>query len=184
MPNVWLGVSVEDQKTADERIPLLLQTPAAVRWTSAEPLLGPVDLTNIGAAENELEISDNALTGQIGLRYGSKPGSRLDWVVVGGESGGSKARPMHPDWAYSLQDQCKEAEVPFFFKQWGEWVGPGINGFGTHPGQVAWIDSAGNFLNPPPPDENADCLTIKRVGKKVAGRLLGGKLYDEYPDSK
>lgn len=95
--NVWLGVSCEDQKTANERIPLLLQTPAAIRWISAEPLLGAIDMNGIRNAEC---------------------GAALDWVVAGGESGPS-ARPMHPDWARSLRDQCLAAGVPFFFKQWG-----------------------------------------------------------------
>ena len=88
--HVWLGVSAEDQRTFDERVPLLLETPAAVRWISAEPLLGPVDLR----------------------------GAALDWVVAGGESG-PRARPMDPDWVRSLRDQCADLGVPFFFKQWG-----------------------------------------------------------------
>jgi protein gp37 len=103
LPNVWLGVSVEDQATADERIPLLLATPATVRFLSMEPLLGPVDVFPY-----------------IRKTIGDPLSSPLDWVIVGGESG-PKARPMHPDWARSLRDQCAAAGVPFFFKQWGEW---------------------------------------------------------------
>jgi protein gp37 len=95
LPNVWLGVSVESQQWAETRVHALLCTPAAVRWLSCEPLLGPVSLDSY-----------------VGL---------LDWVVVGGESGPG-ARPMHPHWALSLRDQCVAAEVPFFFKQWGEWA--------------------------------------------------------------
>lgn len=106
LPNVWLGVSVEDQAAADERIPLLLDTPAAVRWISAEPLLASINL-----AEH-------------GLHGG--PG-QLDWVVVGGESG-PKAWPMHPAWARSLRDQCAAAGVPFLFKQWGEWAPDAAHG--------------------------------------------------------
>lgn len=90
-PFVWLGVSVEDQAAADERIPLLLQTPAAVRFISAEPLLGPISLP---------------------------PLARLDWVIVGGESG-RHARPIDLAWARALRDQCIPAGVPFLFKQWG-----------------------------------------------------------------
>lgn len=93
LPNVWLGVSVEDQKAAEERIPMLQQTPAAVRFLSVEPLIGPVDLGR-------------------GLLDG------IHWVIVGGESG-PKARPMDLDWARSLRDQCVVAQVPFFFKQIG-----------------------------------------------------------------
>jgi len=99
LPNLWLGVSAERQEEADERIPLLLQTPAAVRFLSAEPLLGPIDLTH------------TCMPG-----YSTTMSANLDWVIVGGESG-SNARPMHPDWARSLRDQCAAAGVPFFFKQ-------------------------------------------------------------------
>lgn len=142
LPNVWLGVSVENQEAADERIPLLLQTPAAVRWVSMEPLLGPVNLIEA-----------------MGMR---EPGSRfngwaeLDWVVVGGESG-KNVRPMHPDWVRNLRDQCKFAGVPFMFKQWGEWRPEP-----KRPGETSW-------------------WAMERVGKRVAGRLLDGVQYDEYP---
>ncbi len=107
LPNVWLGVSVEDQKRANERIPLLLDTPAARRWISAEPLLGRVYIP---------EYMPNPLWNDLP----SWKSPEIDWVVVGGESG-KGARPMHPDWARSLRDQCATAGVPFFFKQWGNW---------------------------------------------------------------
>ena len=103
--NVWLGVSVESQQAAEERIPLLLQTPAALRFLSMEPLLGPVDLgKQLGWAAE----SRSVLNGWHGI----------DWVIVGGESG-PKARPMHPDWVRNLRDQCQEAGVPFYMKQMG-----------------------------------------------------------------
>lgn len=101
LPNVWLGVSVEDQQWADIRIPALLDTPAAVRFLSCEPLLGPVDLF----ARSALDRSNPT----------------IDWVIVCGESGRG-ARPMHPAWARSLRDQCQTAGIAFHFKQWGEWV--------------------------------------------------------------
>lgn len=108
--NVWLGVSVEDQKSADERIHHLLRTPAQVRFVSCEPLLGPVDI-------REYLISGyTELDGTAGHKVPA-----LDWVICGGESG-PDARPMHPGWARSLRDQCQDAGVPFFFKQWGEWI--------------------------------------------------------------
>lgn len=113
LPNVWLGVSAEDQTRADERIPDLLATPAAIRFVSAEPLLGPIDLTSINW--DEASFFD-CIANDPEPPYGS----RIDWVIVGGESG-KAARPMHPDWARSLRDQCADADVPFFFKQWGEW---------------------------------------------------------------
>ena len=96
--NIWFGTSVEDQPTADERLPWLLKTPAALRWVSLEPLIGPVE---------RLELEG------------------IHWAVVGGESG-PKARPMHPDWARSTRAQCVAAGVPFYFKQWGEWA-PGAH---------------------------------------------------------
>ena len=104
LPNVWLGTSVENQKWADVRIPQLLATPAAVRFLSCEPLLGPVDL----------------------FAWNIDRGARVDWVIVGGESG-PHARPMHPDWARHLRDDCLTAGIAFHFKQWGG-VRPKANG--------------------------------------------------------
>lgn len=108
LPNVQIGVSVEDQAAADERVPLLLQTPAAVRWISAEPLLGPIDLRNYlrpmfrpSNDPNWLDLHDP-----------------LDWIVAGGESG-SKARPMVLGWAKDIVRQCRDAAVPVFVKQLG-----------------------------------------------------------------
>jgi len=125
-PNVWLGTTVEDQRRADERIPHLLACPAAVRFVSCEPLIGPVDLNkSIGGTK--------WIGGQRGCagmhQHGNAPDPHhhhddrcrdgLDWVICGGESG-PNARPMHPEWARSLRDQCQAAGVPFHFKQWGE----------------------------------------------------------------
>ncbi|ADG20356.1 Gp37Gp68 family protein [Paraburkholderia atlantica] len=175
LPNVWLGVSVEDQKRADERIPALLKCPAAVRWISAEPLLGPIDLTCIEIDEMLTPTTRgriSALSTDDENRYFQAPHA-LDWVVVGGESG-SRARPMHPDWARSLRDQCAEACVPFLFKQWGEWA-PGSN----WPDDIA-IPSGElcNFDNPLLDDAGS----VWRVGKKAAGRLLDGRTHDEFPE--
>ncbi len=114
LPNLHLGVSVENQQWADARIPALLDTPAAVRWISAEPLLGPLDLTAY------LEpLWDDTACGDPEHCSPLIREDHLDWVVVGGESGPG-ARPMHPDWARALRDQCASADVPFFFKQAGE----------------------------------------------------------------
>jgi protein gp37 len=129
LPNVWLGVSVENQRWADERIPLLLQTPAALRFISAEPLLGPVDLRPLAPAAYRLLSRYYGLDGFD--ESGSQPERarmggyfpRLDWVIVGGESG-PKHRPMDLAWARSLRDQCRPADVAFFMKQLG----------GTRPG--------------------------------------------------
>lgn len=157
LPNVWLGVSCEDQKTADERIPLLLQTPAAVRFVSLEPLLGEIDLL-----------------GRSFLRYcdASIYKRHLDWVIVGGESG-PHARPMHPDWARSIRDQCQEAGVPFFFKQWGEYI---------FPSQLFYGSSAiGNLVDI---ESNPASWHQWRVGKKEAGRLLDGRVWNEFPEAR
>ncbi|WP_036257790.1 phage Gp37/Gp68 family protein [Methylocapsa aurea] len=105
LPNVWLGVTAENQKEADRRIPLLLQTPAAVRWIAAEPLLEQLDL-KVGTW---LKEGPNA------------PGPKLDWIVAGGEIG-AEALPCQPNWARSLRDQCAESGAAFFWHQWGEHV--------------------------------------------------------------
>lgn len=119
LPNVWLGTTIENQEQADKRIPHLLKCPSAVRFVSCEPLLGNIDLTKIW--ENNADVWIDSLRGKHGLAYPLQgKNNRIDWVIAGGESG-HHARPMHPDWARSLRDQCQSAGVPFFFKQWGEW---------------------------------------------------------------
>jgi protein gp37 len=110
LPNLWLGVSAEDQDTADLRIPALLDTPAAVRWVSAEPLLGPITLHHSHCPTHD--FTGGFCTWSCPERY------TVDWIVAGGESG-AQARPMDPDWARSLRDQCATARIPFLFKQWG-----------------------------------------------------------------
>lgn len=161
--NVWLGVSAEDQKRADERIPDLLATPAAVRFISAEPLLGPIDLTSInhcGVAGGHSALHDRGL-------------GKLDWVIAGGESGLS-ARPMHPDWPRLLRDQCAAAaDVAFFFKQWGEWIGvPDLRRLpdGSGPGFGAYDHR----------EYDRDHEAV-RIGKNAAGRVLDGRTHDEMP---
>lgn len=166
LPNVWLGVSVEDQKRADERIPILLETPAAVRWISAEPLLGPVYLRRIPVLGGWYD----ALAGYRDIKRGISPEGVLDWVVGGGESGPG-ARPMHPDWARSLRDQCKDAGVAFLFKQWGEWFPSKFTVTGSRGRMYCFSDG----LSP---------AEMHQVGKKRAGRLLDGVEHNEYPEAK
>lgn len=104
--NVWLGVTVCNQQEADKKIPLLLQTPAAKRFVSIEPMLGPVDISKFLPVDCDCEK----------CTYGSGHGDALDWIIAGGETGPG-ARPMHPEWVRGLRDQCQAAKVPFFFKQ-------------------------------------------------------------------
>lgn len=127
LPNVHLGVSVENQQTADERIPLLLQTPAVVRWVSYEPALGPIDFTAIHYTDEDTECVWNALTGEHEVLNSTSPdcvttaedgNTRLDWIVVGGESG-PRARPFDIAWARQTVQQSKAAGVPVFVKQLG-----------------------------------------------------------------
>lgn len=186
LPNVWLGVSAEDQTTADARIPPLLDTPAAVRFLSAEPLLGPMDLRRICRPGSDC-LAD-ALGGYIPLHSTGHEPARLDWVIVGGESG-RHARPMHPDWARSLRDQCQIAGVPFFFKQWGEWRsvdGPRGPYAGDLRDNDRFIDPDGSLhpvigrsLTQRTPYRD---YIVRRMGKVGAGRLLDGREWSEMPD--
>lgn len=120
LPNVWLGVSVEDQQRADLRVPALLGTPAAVRFLSCEPLLGLVSLDLVRYVDTGCRGCSGLTSPEHEPTCGVEPGDHwgIDWVIVGGESG-LGSRPMHPDWARILRNQCTEAGVPFLFKQWG-----------------------------------------------------------------
>jgi protein gp37 len=185
--NVWIGTSVEDQKTANERIPHLLKIPAAVRFLSCEPLLGPVDLKS--------QISNL---------------KSIHWVIAGGESGPG-ARPMHPDWVRSLRDQCKDAAVPFFFKQWGEYmpfeadIQPPFYNSAYHGNEM--YDAHGmNFIDPETGNAGkfkgfrwfdhdtaaimdietncGNCTAYLKMGKARTGCMLDGKVHREFPREK
>lgn len=181
-PNLWLGVSVEDQATADERIPLLLQTPAAIRFLSVEPMLQSIELKFIGCPEcghsENYWFPNFTICHHCHKEVKSPPDNIINWVICGGESG-KNARPMNPDWVRSLRDQCKEANVPFFFKQWGEWLHE-------------------NLLKPEVFLELMSHRTAKKykqqsisngvyldnyvwLGKKKAGKLLDGVEHNEFP---
>jgi len=151
LPNVWLGVTAENQAAADERIPLLLQTPAAKRFVSCEPLLGSVDLTRITMNVGTVGHGTIGIVDLLAFRV-------LDFVICGGETGPG-ARPMHPDWARKLRDDCQAAKVPYFFKQWGTGGGLG-SGLPGHP-----LHDAG--FHP---------------GQKGGGRLLDGREWNEAPE--
>jgi protein gp37 len=121
-PNIWLGVSVENQAAADERIPLLLETPAAVRFLSVEPLLGPVNLSRWLKPKPMPHDVTGAATRAILGRHADRWLNTIDWVIVGGESGPG-ARPCDVAWIRSVVEQCTAAGVPCFVKQMGSHAG-------------------------------------------------------------
>lgn len=191
LDNVWLGVSVENQEQANLRLPIFLQIPAKIHFVSAEPLLGEVDFTKVKTTAKQMFDANvdlfehfNSLGQDADFEYG------IDWVIVGGESGGSTSRPMHPNWVKHIRNQCEDAGVAFFFKQWGEWLPLGYQ-----------------FTNKNIPDSffhNLNTRNVKlerityfdedmisrdgswyygaiKTGKKIAGRLLGKREYNEFP---
>lgn len=170
LPNVWLGVSTERQKEADERIPDLLQTPAAVRFISAEPLLGPIDIDCPDIDWMKYPEGN----GLVGDRL------KIDWVIVGGESG-DQARPMHPEWARALRDQCANAAIAFFFKQHGNWAPSTPDAAFGNP-RSGWMALSGK--SPAPVAElypDAGAAFVERMTKERAGRLLDGVEHNGMP---
>ena len=177
LPNVWLGATVVNQAEADRDVPKLLAMPAAVRFLSVEPMLGPLALR----PDWIWPFGPGALLG-------------LHWVICGGESG-PKARPLHPDWPRALRDQCAVAGVPFLFKQWGEWSEHDGHkptrtfSMDTDVGETlasrcdGFISHAGEFVR-----DMDDATTdypyrgMIRIGKKAAGRLLDGRTHDAWPE--
>ncbi|QSY04651.1 phage Gp37/Gp68 family protein [Burkholderia pseudomallei] len=181
--NVWIGATIVNQEEADRDIPKLLAVPARVRFLSMEPLLGSVDLRFHIYSEPTGNFRTHGGKRQLELRRPADGG--LHWVIAGGESGPG-ARPMHPDWARSLRDQCAAADVPFLFKQWGEHSlaydrdrdDPDYrrcDRMARLPGR--WINLAGGH------GFNGERVHYaERVGKKAAGRLLDGRTHDEFPE--
>jgi protein gp37 len=197
--NVWGGVSVTGPNTVN-RIAELVKIPLAVRLVSFEPLLKALTVRLYAAKCPHCGKSTESQT--VGLRSSntepfswfcrrrscqdSPPLPSIDWVIAGGESG-PNARPMHPDWARSLRDQCQAAGVPFFFKQWGEWVGGDCWVCGDdltldgQNGEIYKINSDNIMrFHDWEPDENESQAAL-RVGKKNAGRLLDGREWSEMP---
>lgn len=174
-PNVWLGITVVNQEEADRDIPKLLAVPAAKRFLSMEPLLGPVQLTNlnIGLSTPLHDTWAHPEHDHIDALHAGLP-VRIDWVIAGGESGPG-ARPSHPDWYRSLRDQCAAAGVSFLFKQWGEWAPRDVHDLSMQGCQRLHLDGSfdGMFSSR---DE-----FVRRVGKKAAGRLLDGLTHDGFP---
>jgi len=170
-PNVWLGVSVENQATADERIPLLLQTPAAVRFVSYEPALGPVNFGLSGICPKSWGLGHSPIS------------QHLQWIPAGGESGPG-ARPSHPDWFCQVRDDCQAAGVAFFFKQRGAWSWDADGGgaalttqYLCEHGHLALRGDA--FICPV--GGCSSIYAIARVGNRSAGRLLDGREWNEFP---
>ncbi|MEM5384182.1 phage Gp37/Gp68 family protein [Paraburkholderia phymatum] len=184
--NVWLGATIVNQEEANRDVRKLLSVPARVRFLSMEPLLGPVDLTRLAHGD---ESDLDALRGQVvytSQHFAMPPeplGKAISWVICGGESGRG-ARPMHPDWARDLRDQCAEAGVPFLFKQWGEWT-PGEN-VERQTGVVKtahwfadeWMFGEESLASYGHVDDEPD---LYRIGKRAAGRDLDGRTHDEFP---
>lgn len=188
IPSIWLGVSIESGRQA-QRAVTLLETKAAIRFVSCEPLIGPLLLQCIPVDDSHYvnafygtawdDENGELCTGP----SGEVPMERgLDWVIAGGESG-PNARPCHPAWATDLQEQCRLAKVPFFWKQWGEWV-PCDQAVGE--GRTVTINFPGQTWDPRE-GRPADALEaidqgMIRVGKRRAGRVLKGRTWDEFPD--
>lgn len=182
--NLWLGTSISDQATTDRNVPELLKCRdlAPVLFLSAEPLLGPIEFSNVTRRSDCVaQLGKPAMAG-------------IDWVIVGGESGHG-ARPMNPAWARGLRAQCIRAEVPFLFKQWGEWE-PGF----SCGGWPITGDNSGTRIDVPDDllvgktsgrvhcweaiDREGDFVGSLRVGKAAAGRLLDGRTWDELPSDR
>lgn len=156
--NVWLGVTVENQKQADLRIPILLENPAPVRFLSCEPLLGPINL-RLNTQGVPCTKDGHPIMTLRDEMHGEKSAG-IDWLICGGESGRAKnVRPMHPMWVYDLRNQCElcNPTIPFFFKQWGEF-------------KPIYTDTE-NFH-------------LKRLGTKNTGHDLDGKIYQQFPTPK
>jgi protein gp37 len=189
LPNVWLGVSCEDQAHADDRIPDLLATPAAVRFVSLEPLLGPIDLIRIklqgavdpfdafvGATWSQPASLNGARFFSSNVERQNRP--RLDWVIVSGESG-PRARPMKPAWERKIRDDCATAGIPFFKKQWGEWAPDDY--CRDDNGNIAYGHWHGDeFVQSCLCSEGNEVLF--RFGKRDAGRELDGRTWSEMPE--
>ncbi len=202
--NVHLGFSAETQDDFDRRWEEIKNVPARVLFLSAEPLLGPINLSEAVSypvfCGSKVPISAATLTAlkEVLKSAAKQSGFRgLDWVIVGGESGRADedVRPTHPEWVRSLRDQCISANVPFFFKQWGEYK-PLASVFNhddeMFPSALAderksiAIDGRGTIYwnegdEPPVPGTAKDAYVLTRVGKKAAGRLLDGREWNEMP---
>lgn len=188
IPNLWVGVTVENQQYADDRIPLLLETPAAIRFISCEPLLGRIDFSS---------EFHSYLTGFTTTMSGAGGGipfethistNKLDWVIIGGETG-HKARPMHPDWLIGMVYECIDSNVPVFFKSWGEWHNGSY--FGRKYKQLYVLnngltcDPKDSICRDRMPTEEWNELrahVMTKTGKKLSGNKIDKVEYLEFPN--
>jgi len=174
-PNVWIGTSIENQEAYDKRRGYLLRVSAVVHFLSCEPMIGAVNM-QLEGIERDPEgqpfyFHDPEAWHPCDYSCGEEIQGSVDWVICGGESG-PNARPMHPDWARSLRDQCVAAGVPFFFKQWGEYL----------PACQSWPEvqiKPKGFPSPNTPDK---INTYYQVGKHAAGSVLDGREWKEFPN--
>lgn len=149
--NVWMGVSVENVRVL-HRVDALRKVPAAVRFLSCEPLIGPLTGLNLDG---------------------------IGWLIAGGESG-PNARPMHPAWVRSLRDQCTASGVPFFLKQWGEWAPEDVCTTVRGAANALYIEHDGS-IRPAARGARGDAVTVQRNGRRATGRRLDGRDWSEFP---
>lgn len=187
LPNVWLGVTAENQETANSRIPMLLNTPAALRFVSVEPMVGPVNLDMMITqdARDRFRIVVSSLMGKKTLwdtknLMGEEDINKIDWVICGGESG-TKARPVDPEWIQSLRDQCAFTETPFFFKQWGEFIDE--SQMTDRSTQMSGKTYHSLALDKCISDSilSKRAITLWRCGKRAAGNKLDGEVVEQFP---
>ena len=201
LANLWLGGSAENQAALDARAPYVISTPSALWFMSLEPLIGPIDLRPRPNPDTCIvcgEGPDAPHNHPFGYRNRG-----LDWIIVGGETGPG-ARPMHPEWVRKIRDQCAQAGIPFFFKSWGEYGPSGVDlqtgepTFRMFQNKAQWVNKARTWMLP-----GDICLDMtgrilrkgadfdgarypvaimRKMGKKAAGNLLDGQVWDQFPD--
>ena len=183
LKNVWLIVTTENQEMFNQRIPFLLKTPVAIRGLSIEPMLGPMDIRR--AFNSGCPLCCGSGEWPVAIKCtkcgGSGKWHKIDWVIVGGESG-SKGRPMHPDWPASIQKQCQDAGIAYFFKQWGEWGHYVV----PNPKKCRIVCNNGEShsylkIGDIELDESLNPFVMCKIGKKKSGNILNGKTYSELP---
>jgi protein gp37 len=174
LQNLWLIPTVCNQQEAEKILPLLLANPTAHRGISIEPMLGPVDLSDV-VVKSGPHSGRHIDSLHCDVDFGDDEpfyGSIVDAVILGAETG-PKARPIHPDWPRRVRDDCEAAGAPFYFKGWGEWL-PGS--------QCGHISDGDLSTTPCTSMEYGDlCAFVFKVGRKRAGRLLDGRTYDDLP---